>query len=526
MRFFLCCLCVLLPFCVHPQLSLDTTYANEGINNTGLQSYNTYTGGGLGISNSPFFMADNSILVPYTLNPYYSTQSVNLAPTIGIRKYLENGTLDSTFGTDGTALIQSNFYRDRFEVYGVNTDANGRIILVGRKYTIGVFSRDYEVFVCRLNANGTKDNTFANNGFFISNLYYENSADTNDERLFDVIIDSQNRVIAVGYIYWDIGVNLYDGAATAIRFLENGTLDTTFANNGIFQLSVTGVDLFSSVYQSTNNSLLLFGSTSPSNSQLLVTKIDSNGVLDTSFGTNGSATVDFGGNTSAMKIFFESDNSMMLTGQRLSSGVAFAKLTENGILDTTFSTDGKNISVITVPNHESVGAASYPGIGAKHIDKLPDGKYIILATVRTGNLYNYSIVRLNADATRDNTFMTNGVYLNDIVAFDWARALHVQNDGKLSVLVGSTLFKYINFSVLTVDDFEEKTITVYPNPTKEFLNLGFVATKTTILNIQGKAIATHANVEKINFSNYPNGVYIVKILKEDGSNVFKKVIKE
>ncbi|MCZ8089959.1 T9SS type A sorting domain-containing protein [Flavobacterium sp.] len=508
------------------QLSLDTTYANEGINNTGLQSYDTYTGSGLGISNSPFFMADNSILVPYTLNPYYSTQSVNLAPTIGIRKYLENGTLDSTFGTDGTALIQSNFYRDRFEVYGVNTDANGRIILVGRKYTIGVFSRDYEVFVCRLNANGTKDTTFANNGFFISNLYYENSADTNDERLFDVIIDSQNRVIAVGYIYWDIGVNLYDGAATAIRFLENGTLDTTFANNGIFQLSVTGVDLFSSVYQSTNNSLLLFGSTSPSNSQLLVTKIDSNGVLDTSFGTNGSATVDFGGNTSAMKIFFESDNSMMLTGQRLSSGVAFAKLTENGILDTTFSTDGKNISVITIPNHESVGAASYPGIGAKHIDKLPDGKYIILATVRTGNLYNYSIVRLNADSTRDNTFMTNGVYLNDIAAFDWARAVHVQNDGKLVVLVGSTLFKYQNFSVLNNQDVTFQNLKFYPNPTNGFLYFDFTVKQVWVTDISGKTLARYENVEKIDFSHYSKGIYFLKIINEIGVNVVTKVVKQ
>jgi hypothetical protein len=157
---------------------------------------------------------------------------------------------------------------------------------------------------------------------------------------------------------------------------------------------------------------------------------------------------------------------------------------------------------------------------------LPDGKYIILATVRTGNLYNYSIVRLNADSTRDNTFMTNGVYLNDIAAFDWARALHVQNDGKLVVLVGSTLFKYQNFSVLNNQDVTFQNLKFYPNPTNGFLYFDFTVKQVWVTDISGKTLARYENVEKIDFSHYSKGIYFLKIINEIGVNVVTKVVKQ
>jgi hypothetical protein len=41
--------------CIYSQLALDASYANAGINDTGLQSYNTYSGSdGVGISNAPY----------------------------------------------------------------------------------------------------------------------------------------------------------------------------------------------------------------------------------------------------------------------------------------------------------------------------------------------------------------------------------------------------------------------------------------------------------------------------------------
>jgi uncharacterized delta-60 repeat protein len=514
--------------CIYSQLALDISYANAGINDTGLQSYNTYSGSdGVGISNAPYFLPDNTILIPYAINPFYSAQFPNLAPTIGIKKYLENGNLDTSFGTNGTALFTANFHADRFDISGITMQPDGKIILVGRTHQLGLFSRDYQVFICRFNANGTKDTSFGTSGITKLNLYVENSADTNDERFVDVTVDDQNRIIAVGYTYWYLGSSIYDSSATAVRFLSNGTVDTSFATNGKFQMSLTGQDSFCNIYKS-GNSLILLGNTNPtlSQSDFLVAKIDANGNLDTSFGTNGMAQVGFGGNVLAVKIFQEQDDKMMIAGLKLGSGMAFAKLNTDGSLDTAFSGDGKSTTSLAVPGHDPIGSEAYPGISSDHIERLPDNKYIIVSSVRVNNSYDYAITRLNIDTTKDTSFMSNGLYVNDIAAFDWARGLHVQTDGKLVVLVGSTLFRYLNFSVLDLDGVNALKYRAYPNPTSGVLNLDNIAQTAIITDFTGKTIATFNSIEKIDFSNYLNGIYFLTVTFEDGRIQVMKVIKQ
>ncbi|WP_288980696.1 T9SS type A sorting domain-containing protein [uncultured Flavobacterium sp.] len=529
MQKFLFSLCFMTSFQFYAQqLELDNSYAVSGINATGLQSYNIYTGDGEGISNSPFFMEDKSILIPYSLNPYYSAQFPNLAPTIGIKKYLENGSLDTTFGNNGTALFTANFHADRFNVYGVTIQSDGKIILVGRTHRLGVFSRDYQTFICRLNANGTADTTFGTNGLVKLNMYVENSADSNDERFVDVAVDNQNRIVAVGYTYWYLGSSLYDGSAIAYRFLSNGTIDTSFATNGKLELSLTAIDNFTNIYKSGDDYILL-GNTNPTRSQndFLITKIDTDGNLVSSFGVNGISQIDFGGNVSAVKIFFENNNKMMVTGLKIGSGLAFAKINSDGSLDNAFSLDGKNTTNLPVPNHYPIGSETYPGITSNHISRLPDNKYILVSTVRYVNSYDYAIACLNDDTTLNLNFMTNGIYLNDIAAFDWARALHVQNDGKIVVLVGSTLFKYLNFSTLNLNSLDATVfnVSVFPNPTYNQLYVNKLANEIIVSDITGKIFLNFQQVDEINLSALKNGVYFVNLYFENGIKIVKKIVK-
>lgn len=510
------------------QLELDNSYATNGVNATGLQSYNIYTGDGEGISNAPFFLPDNSILVPYSINPYYSASFPNLAPTIGIKKYLENGALDTNFGTNGTALFTANFHADRFNVYAVTMQSDGKIILVGRTHRLGVFSRDYQVFVCKLNANGTTDTAFGTNGLVKLNMYVENSADSNDEKFVDVTVDDQNRIIAVGHTYWYLGSNLYDGSAIAYRFLPNGNIDNSFATNGKLELSLTAVERFTNIYKSGNDYILL-GNTNPTGSQndFFVTKINENGSLVTSFGTNGISQIGFGGNVAAAKIFFEPNDKMMVTGLKVGTGLAFAKLNSDGSLDTSFSTDGKNTTNLPVPNHYPIGSETYPGITSNHISRLPDNKYILVSTVRIVNAYNYAIACLNEDTSINTSFMTNGIYVNDIAAFDWARALHVQSNGKIAVLVGSTIFKYLNFSTLSSNENQdyENNLSLYPNPTSNYLYINKTVKNVIVTDVSGKIMFTNDNVDTIDLSNFNSGIYFIHMRFDNGIKKVKKIIK-
>ncbi|MCZ8168308.1 T9SS type A sorting domain-containing protein [Flavobacterium sp.] len=510
------------------QLVLDPTYGNAGVNDTGLPSGNVYGSGISGVSNAHYFYADNKVLIPYSLNPNFSIQSPNLAPTIGVRKYLENGSLDASFGTNGIALFTSNNHAERFDVSGITVQSDGKILLVGRSHNLGGFNTDYRVFICRLNANGTKDTSFGTNGVRILNTYVENSADLNDERLTDVWVDSQGRITAVGYNYWFLGGTNYDGSGLAIRFTANGAVDTTFGVNGIFESPLTGTDSFSDIYEAENGNLLLLGNVIPSStsSNLTVMKITSNGTLNTAFGTNGISQLAFGGKTYPARIFPQSNGSLMVSGLNVTGGLAFAKLDANGILDTSFSGDGINLTNIAVPNHFTIGAENYPGISSDLIKQMPNGDYILCMTVRQSNSYNYIIAQLNENTTLDTAFMSNGYLLNDVTAWDWARFAHLQSDNKLVVMVSAILYRYQDYIALTSPEVQTVLPVMYPNPTKASLDLGQTYDEVILFDALGKQVFSRNQVETLDLSSLEAGVYYVQVALPTGERVTRKVIKE
>ena len=508
------------------QLTLDTSYANQGINNLGLASTTIYNNQIDGISNASYLMTDKSMLIPFSLNPNYSMDHPNLAPTIGIKKFLENGSLDPSFGTNGIALFTSNFHADRFEVNGITMQPDGKIILVGRTYLYADSSPDYEMFICRFNSDGTKDTTFGYSGLVKLNTYVVLGADSNDERLVDVTVDSQDRILAVGYNYKYLGNSTFNSSAVAIRFLPNGTVDTTFASNGYLDINSAGIyNSFSNIYPIGTNQFLLYGT---AGADLLVTKINDNGSLDTTFGVNGYSQVGFGSSTYPVKLFSQPNNEMMIVGLKVGTGLAFAKLNSDGSLDTSFSSDGKNTTYIPVPNHYNVGSESYPDISSDHIDILPDNKFILISSTRINNSYDYVIARINEDTTLDTTFMTNGIYLNDVNAFDWARGIHVQSDGKIVAIVGSTMYRYLNFSVLGLDNIVDSNskINIYPNPTNDFVHFGIKAQNAVVQDPAGKILDYFKDVNEIDFSNYTTGMYFIDIQIENGKKNIYKVIKK
>jgi uncharacterized delta-60 repeat protein len=510
------------------QLVLDPTYGNGGVNDTGLPSGNIYSSGINGVSNAHYFYADNKVLIPYSLNPNFSPQFPNLAPTIGVRKYLENGSLDTTFGTNGIALFTSNNHAERFDVSGITVQSDGKILLVGRSHNLGGFSTDYRVFICRLNANGTKDTGFGTNGVRILNTYVENSADPNDERLTDVYVDSQGRIIAVGYNYWFLGGTNYDGSGLAIRFTEAGAVDTTFGVNGIFESPLTGTDSFSEIYEAENGNILVFGNVIPSNSSsnLTVMKITPNGTLNAVFGTNGIAQLAFGGKTYPAKIFPQPNGSLMVSGLNITGGLAFGKLDANGILDLSFSGDGLNLTNIAVPNHNTIGAENYPGIIADHLLQMPNGKYIVCMSVRQNNSYNYIIAQLNENTTLDTAFMSNGYYLNDVTAWDWARFAHLQGDNKLVVMVSAVLYRYQDYISLQNPSFHPHTLAFHPNPTTASVELGQTYAEVTVFDAAGKQLLTHKQVAVVDLSPFDKGVYFVQVRLPSGERLTQKVVKE
>ncbi len=108
------------------------------------------------------------------------------------------------------------------------------------------------------------------------------------------------------------------------------------------------------------------------------------------------------------------------------------------------------------------------------------------------------------------------------------------NDGELYVADRWTgnIFKIVEDN-LSVDEFENQLIKVYPNPTEDIVYFDFNNQDASlfsinIYSIQGKLIKTINNIEDIIFEfstqNIQNGFYIVEIINVTGNKQLNKIV--
>lgn len=76
--------------------------------------------------------------------------------------------------------------------------------------------------------------------------------------------------------------------------------------------------------------------------------------------------------------------------------------------------------------------------------------------------------------------------------------------------------------------FDNTEVLLYPNPSYENINISYEGNnvkRVEIYNIEGKLISTYqfqANITTIDLKNYPDGLYYVRLIKDDGSIITKK----
>jgi hypothetical protein len=95
-----------------------------------------------------------------------------------------------------------------------------------------------------------------------------------------------------------------------------------------------------------------------------------------------------------------------------------------------------------------------------------------------------------------------------------------------SVHVDSIVFD----NTLSTADFgnTNNTISLYPNPAKEVLNISSFnnISKIEVYDLLGKKVASNNNASDVNVAALGKGAYIVKVVQENGSVVAKQFIKE
>lgn len=123
-------------------------------------------------------------------------------------------------------------------------------------------------------------------------------------------------------------------------------------------------------------------------------------------------------------------------------------------------------------------------------------------------------------------------YFNTIIVAGAARFLDEDNaEVYLTSQSLGILKDHISLETLTVSDSDinKSNISVYPNPTQNFINIkldkDISKFKAVLYNAAGQILLTTENKSTIDISNLNNGVYFLKIESENGRPITKKIIK-
>lgn len=433
---------------------------------------------------------------------------------IQMARYNNNGSLDTSFGTNGivnTQLISSLIFNNGGLKFLLQDD--GKIVLVGNSASNNI----QLMRLMRFTANGQLDTTFGTNGQVNLNSLYQfgdlssvtNISQTTDGQ-FQLIISSQLNIIFI------------------LKFSNSGVLDTTFGSNGIS--SITTPQDSSSVYPkdiySLPNGDNLIASWITLNGQydFCMFKIKSNGAIDNAFGTNGFVITDLGTSSDYSESITVQPDGKILVGGTANFKYALVRYTSNGNLDTTFNTTG---IILT-----TVGSTS----NSTDMYLANDGKIILAGNI----VHDFGCVRYNTNGTLDNTFGTNGKYIIDFggSSYDYGRALVQQTDGKFvfggmtSFMCSNRAFALTRFSLpnLNVEIPEMNLLKVYPNPTNSIVNIksDFTINSIEVYDMQGRNLETNLvnqTETTIDISTKSNGVYFLKIATGNGFRI-EKIIKQ
>ncbi len=495
--------------------------------------------------------------------------------------FSQGGSLDTSFGTGGKVVTSINSGADI--AYATVLQSDGKILVSGTTNS-SISGKDF--FCIRYNTNGTLDTSFGTNGIATFDLQ-----GGSDDVAYAMSLLSDGNIILAGFS--DDGSNKN---AAIIRITTSGTLDTTFGTSGkVYTEFISGrADEIKVIKVHALTGNLIVGGTSSAtstNSQGVIARYTSNGVLDTNFNTTGIVTLpNASGNGTYYHIIedlaVKSNGKISAIGWINQQGLSWSanhygcRLNSNGTLDTTFSTDGvivtnggfngddKSFSLILNSDDSFLFAGGgyltdlqydfflglYNSSGSTAQGKASfnfatlnkdiiygsgldsTGKIVLVgSSVASVSSSTFGLARVNSDYTVDTSFGTSGKVTTTFgtnttnEAFDTA----IQSDDKI-IAVGYTgndiaIARY-HATTLSANDFESNSITMYPNPVKNEVTidlsnkLDFLGKEFQIFDINSRIIfegKINEILNTIDVSSLQKGMYFIKIDK-----TLKKFIKE
>ncbi len=276
----------------------------------------------------------------------------------------ENGTEDVSFAQAGFSCLDPG---PQSVLTRLVLQADGKILLTGSALNQ---SQKQDMFILRLNSDGSQDNSFNQSGSVLLGL----GTATSDELATAIRVQKDGKIIVAG--------NFVDSSKTkfiAARILEDGLIDTSFNNTGSTILTINSAstkdDVRDMIIQA-DAKILICGTnqTSGNGSNIAMMRLKPDGKLDPNFGGLGKISSKIGTRANGEVVMVQPDHKIVVTGyanvNNLTRFMA-ARYNPGIIVSTKESSDRKNLHGIEVwPNPAHSGDPIHIAADFKESDEL------------------------------------------------------------------------------------------------------------------------------------------------------------
>lgn len=292
----------------------------------------------------------------------------NSIHSFALARYTTTGLLDTTFNGTGIVLTSIDDY---CACQAVTTDTNGNILVTGFSLNQSIQS----LIVARYTPAGQLDATFGTNGIVRTTIEKETTGNT-------ILVDASGNIVVGGYTVID-GIQSF----IVIRYLTDGTLDTTFGTNGIVITNTPQTEhcVVTKLLLQSDQKIIAVGHGQVDSTHIYVlARYTTNGTLDNTFGSNGFTAQSFANSSDshAHDARLVSGDTIIIAGTgyvNFRSQAAVARFTADGILDATFGIGG---SETTEEQNTTQGNA---------VTLTTDGKIIVGGSLSN----NFALARFN-----------------------------------------------------------------------------------------------------------------------------------
>lgn len=313
-------------------------------------------------------------------NQYFTTVRIN-----------SDGTIDTTYGDQGivqfyigTHILDSMPFLANFDGIANSLLLNDDSVLFVGNTNNGTI---YESVILKVDNQGNLDTLFGTNGYTIVPI-------GNDYSGFDLVyLQPDGKILCIGNNLQTTG---FDFNYFVVRFNSNGSIDTTYGNQG--SVSSTDKTAFDKIYiygavVQTNGQLVLVGNGLENKG--VVVRLNTDGTIDTIYNTTNTTDIDVY-YTNAIVL---NDNKILVSGfyndySNLTTKVIVSKFNTDLTLDTTFGANGKFTKSLNYYTN------------SVDINKTIDGK--ILITCDTNDIHSASekigYIKITTDGELDATF--------------------------------------------------------------------------------------------------------------------------